>query len=99
MKICYGNCFLLVGWKEVRFLGVVFVYYKDRSIKFWVRFRVRFENEEGVGSGFLREFFFNVMKIVGEGLGFLCGKMKLVIFFEVFYGVFLVVKVRLMWIV
>ena len=75
---------------------MVFVHYKDRSTKFWARPRVRFENEEGVGSGPLREFLFNAMKIVGEGLGSPCGETKPVIFFEALHGVSPAVKVRLM---
>lgn len=62
--------------------GDIFVHYKDRRTKFRARPRVRFENEEGVGSGPLREFLLNARKICDEGLGSPCGKTKPVIFFE-----------------
>ena len=43
--------------------GGIFVYYKDRKTKFRAHSRVRFEGEEGVVSGPVREFLLNAMKI------------------------------------
>ena len=53
--------------------GDIFVYYKDRKTKFRAHPRVRFEGE-GVGSGPVREFLLNSMKIADEGLTSPCGK-------------------------
>jgi hypothetical protein len=54
-------------------------YYKDKTCKLTAKPRVRFEGEEGVGSGPVREFFLCSMKIVNEGIG---GTGKPIIFFE-----------------
>ena len=44
-------------------------YYKDKTCKLTAKPRVRFEGEEGVGSGPVREFFLCAMKLVHEGIG------------------------------
>ena len=62
--------------------GGIFVYYKDRKTKFRAHSRVRFEGEEGVVSGPVREFLLNAMKIADEGLSSPCGKTNPIIFFE-----------------
>ena len=54
-------------------------YYKDNACKLTAKPRVKFESEEGVGSGPVREFLLCAMKIVQEGIG---GTGKPVIFFE-----------------
>lgn len=54
-------------------------HYKDNSCNLKAKMRVRFEGEEGVGSGPIREFLLCAMKIVQEGIG---GKSKPIIFFE-----------------
>ena len=54
-------------------------YYKDKTCKLTAKPRVRFEGEEGVGSGPVREFFLCAMKLVHEGIG---GTGKPILFFE-----------------
>ncbi|CAB3999587.1 PREDICTED: uncharacterized protein LOC107356592 [Paramuricea clavata] len=54
-------------------------YYKDKTCKLTAKPRVRFEGEEGVGSGPIREFFLCAMKLVHEGIG---GTGKPILFFE-----------------
>ena len=54
-------------------------HYKDSRVKFNVKPRVRFEGEEGVGNGPIREFFLCSMRIVCEGIG---GNSRPIIFFE-----------------
>lgn len=54
-------------------------YYKDSKCKLTAKPRVKFEGEEGVGSGLVREFLLCAMNIVQDGIG---GDRKSVIFFE-----------------
>ena len=54
-------------------------HYKDSNCKLTAKPRVRFEGEEGVGSGPVREFLMCAMKIVQDGIG---GARRHVIFFE-----------------
>jgi hypothetical protein len=54
-------------------------YYKDKTCKLTAKSRVRFEGEEGVGSGPFREFFLCAMELVHEGIG---GTGKPILFFE-----------------
>jgi hypothetical protein len=53
--------------------------YKDSSCRLNAKPRVRFEGEDGVGSGPVREFLLCAMKIAQEGIG---GGRRHVIFFE-----------------
>ena len=53
--------------------------YKDSSCRLNAKPRVRFEGEDGVGSGPVREFLLCAMKIAQEGIG---GSRRHVIFFE-----------------
>lgn len=60
--------------------GDIMGIYKNFKIKLNVNLRVCFEGEDGVGCGLVWEFFVNVIKIIDEGIYFLCG--KLVVFLE-----------------
>ena len=53
--------------------------YKSGNCKLNAKPRVRFEGEEGVGSGPIREYFLCAMKIAQEGIG---GGRRAIIFFE-----------------
>ena len=53
--------------------------YKNSRCRLKAKMRVRFEGENGVGSGPIREFLLSAMKIVQEGIG---KEGKPVIFFE-----------------
>lgn len=57
-------------------------HYKDRGNNFKAVPRVRFEDEEGVGSGPVREFLLSAMKIADEGLGSSRSRVKPILFFE-----------------
>ena len=54
-------------------------HYKDSNFKLTAKLCVRFEGEEGVGSGPIREFLMCAMKILQDGIG---GSKRHVIFFE-----------------
>ena len=54
-------------------------YYKDCSCKLNAKIRVKFEGEEGVGNGPIREFLLCAMKIAQDGIG---GGKRHIIFFE-----------------
>lgn len=55
-------------------------HYKDRGNNFRAIPRVRFEDEEGVGSGPAREFLLSAMKIADEGLGSSRSREKPILF-------------------
>jgi hypothetical protein len=54
-------------------------YYKDSKCKLTAKPRVRFEGEEGVGCGPIREFLLCAMKVVQDGIG---GSGRHTMFFE-----------------
>lgn len=51
--------------------------YKNLNIKFKVIFKIWFEEEEGVGSGFLRKYFVEVIRVFDEGILLSIGKLFL----------------------
>ncbi len=57
----------------------IMVKYKGKNANLKARPRVRFEDEEGAGSGPVREFLLTAMKIADEGIG---NTLKPVIYFE-----------------
>ena len=57
----------------------ILVKYKGKNANLKARPRVRFEDEEGAGSGPVREFLLTAMKIADEGIG---NTFKPVIYFE-----------------
>lgn len=60
------------GINELR--GDIMGIYKNPKTKLNVNPRVRFEGEDGVGCGPVREFFVNAIKIIDEGIHSSCGK-------------------------
>ena len=56
--------------------------YKKADLKLHALPKVRFEEEQGVGSGPVREFLVLVMEVVDEGIPSSSGRSKPLIFFE-----------------
>ena len=60
------------GTTELR--GDIMGIYKNPRMRLTVTPRVRFEGEDGVGCGPVREFFVNIIKIIAEGIHSSSGK-------------------------
>ena len=70
---------LFQDWTVWKGWGGVLGYYKDKGCKLTAKPCVKFEGEEGVGNGQVRQFLLCAMRMVQEGLA---GTGKPVIFFE-----------------
>jgi hypothetical protein len=65
------------GIEEMK--GDILSYYKNPQTNLLARMRIRFEGEEGLGAGPVREFLHHAVKLVEDGIG---SSNKPIIYFE-----------------